>query len=103
MGSQYKNTILEEHTIHAIKQWHTDAKQKRTVEGNSRSGIQDGSSTNMTTSPVVSSHKRTSTLAEFASRYRGEITEQVENEHKDNREYQNQELWQNELDFSLRV
>ncbi|KAL8516065.1 hypothetical protein ACS0TY_014661 [Phlomoides rotata] len=40
MGSEYKNAILEEGTLHAIKQWHAKVKQKRKTIN----GIQDDSS-----------------------------------------------------------
>ncbi|KAI3450532.1 hypothetical protein Pfo_007197 [Paulownia fortunei] len=104
MGSQYKSAILEEHTIHMIKQWHADVKQKRKREPYSPSAIQDDSSTvwsnSRTASPDVSSHRRAPTLAEFASLDGGgvEITEDVKTDHHYHPKDQNQWLDQNELE-----
>ncbi|KAI3461451.1 hypothetical protein Pfo_018114 [Paulownia fortunei] len=83
MGSQYKSAILEENTIHAIKQWHANVKQKRKREPYSESGNQDDSSTvrshSRTASPDISSHRRAPTLTEFASRGGApEIVEDIE-------------------------
>ncbi|PIM98093.1 hypothetical protein CDL12_29429 [Handroanthus impetiginosus] len=76
MGSQHKAAILEHHTIHAIKQWHANVKQKRNKE--SYSSNQDESSTvSRTTSPEeISAHRRAPTLTEFSSH--DEIIEEVE-------------------------
>lgn len=79
MGSQYKSAILEEHTIHAIKQWHANVKQKRKMDQSHSSPnvLEDSTSTTTsaaatvrrsnTTSPDVSSHRRAPTFMEFAS------------------------------------
>ncbi|KAL2239812.1 UNVERIFIED_CONTAM: hypothetical protein Sindi_0622400 [Sesamum indicum] len=76
MGSEYKSAILEEHTVHAIKQWHTNVKQKR--KRSEQSGnIQDDSSTlGSTASPDISSHRPAPSLIEFAALH--EITEHIE-------------------------
>ncbi|KAK6144408.1 hypothetical protein DH2020_021228 [Rehmannia glutinosa] len=80
MGSEYKSAILEEHTVHAIKQWHSTVKHRRKTE----SEIQDDSSTvgiqSRTPSPDISSHRRSPTFSDFASRGgdNHEITEDIE-------------------------
>ncbi|GER34829.1 MLO-like protein [Striga asiatica] len=61
MGSQYKNAILEEHTFHAIKQWHANVKEKRKKPNSS---IQDTNNPDSSLSP----HRQTPTLSEFSSR-----------------------------------
>lgn len=84
MGSQYKSAILEEHTIHAIKQWHANVKQKRKMDQSHHSSpnvLEDSTSSStavpvrrsnsgITTSPDVSSqrsHRRAPSFMEFAS------------------------------------
>lgn len=75
MGSQYKRAILEEHTFHAIKQWHANVRQKRKMDGPS---IQQNSTSPATakerpssgsgsTSADFSSHRREPTFMEFAN------------------------------------
>ncbi|KAK6144427.1 hypothetical protein DH2020_021247 [Rehmannia glutinosa] len=99
MGSEYKSAILEEHTVHAIKQWHSNVKHKRKTE----SEIQDDSSTvgiqSRTPSPDISSHRRSPTFSDFASRggANHEITEDNEIVPVDDylQEGQNRELGQN--------
>ncbi|KAL0436883.1 UNVERIFIED_CONTAM: MLO-like protein 10, partial [Sesamum radiatum] len=77
MGSEYKSAILEEHTVHAIKQWHANVKQKRKRSDKSGNNIQDDSSTlGSTASPDISSHRRAPSLTEFAASH--EITEHIE-------------------------
>lgn len=89
MGSKYKSAILEQHTVHAIKQWHADVKHKRKKETYSQSQ-QDESTTSWsnsrTPSPNVSYHQRTPTLAEFTSRSGGhrEITEEHQEQQDQN-------------------
>ncbi|KAL3649376.1 hypothetical protein CASFOL_005779 [Castilleja foliolosa] len=65
MGSQYKNAILEEHTVHALKTWHANVKQKRKIQNtvNNNNNNQDHTST----SSVTPSHIRMPTFSEFAS------------------------------------
>ncbi|KAK6138075.1 hypothetical protein DH2020_028190 [Rehmannia glutinosa] len=99
MGSEYKSAILEEHTVHAIKQWHSNVKHKRKTECE----IQDDSSTvgiqSRTPSPDISSHRRSPTFSDFASRggANHEITEDNEIVAVDDylQEGQNRELGQN--------
>ncbi|KAL2488848.1 MLO-like protein 3 [Forsythia ovata] len=83
MGSQYKSAILERNTVHAIKQWHADVKQKRKKEPYSQSQHDDSTTTwsnSRTPSPNVSYHQRMPTLADFASR---SGTREITEEHQD--------------------
>lgn len=89
MGSQYKIAILEQHTVHAIKQWHADVKHKMKKQPYSQSRQDDSTTTwsnSRTPSPNVSYHQRMPTLAEFTSRSRGhhEITEEHQEQEDQN-------------------
>ncbi|KAH6810413.1 Seven transmembrane MLO family protein [Perilla frutescens var. frutescens] len=91
MGSKYKSAILEEHTIHAIKQWHANVKKKRKMDQSNHSSPSNQeaalrrSSSGRTTSPDVSSHRRALTFMEFATAAHDEdeIVEDVEIELQD--------------------
>lgn len=75
MGTHFKSAVLEDQTAHMIRQWHAGVRDKRKKgRAGSKSPRRDRedsvwsythSGTNSTES---SSHYRTSTLAEFASR-----------------------------------
>ncbi|CAI9776436.1 unnamed protein product [Fraxinus pennsylvanica] len=89
MGSQYKSAILEQHTVHVIKQWHADVKHKRKQKPYSQSQQDDSTtswSNSKTPSPNVSYHQRTPTLAEFTSSSGGhhEITEEHQEQEDQN-------------------
>ncbi|CAK9162260.1 unnamed protein product [Ilex paraguariensis] len=80
MGSYFKSAVLEEETVHVIKQWHAEVREKRKKQPCSHSpSPRDHSSPTWsncrTTSPDPSSHHRSPTLVEFASRGGAEITE----------------------------
>uniref|UniRef100_A0A5B7AJ27 MLO-like protein n=1 Tax=Davidia involucrata TaxID=16924 RepID=A0A5B7AJ27_DAVIN len=66
MGSQYKSAVLEEQTVHVIRQWHAGVRDKRKKRPISQSSRGE-SSTTRSNSRTNSSHHRTPTLAEFAS------------------------------------
>ncbi|CAK9168297.1 unnamed protein product [Ilex paraguariensis] len=75
MGSYFKSAVLEEQTVHVIKNWHAEVKEKRKKKPQSQSPRDHSSTTwgnSRTNSPKLSSLHRNSTLAEFTSR---EITE----------------------------
>lgn len=116
MGSKYKSAILEEHTIHAIKQWHANVKKKRKMDESSP--IREDStsaSTSMaalrqsnsgrTTSPDVSSHRRAPTFMEFATAGGGVVDENeiVEDVEIQLHSHQNARTTQNEHEFDQRV
>lgn len=71
MGSRFKSTVLEEQTVHAIKQWHEDVKKKRKNQARTRypNHYNDYSSTTRSMStnstPDVSSHGRLPTPEDF--------------------------------------
>ncbi|GFP80997.1 mlo-like protein 3 [Phtheirospermum japonicum] len=99
MGSQYKNAILEEHTVDAIKSWHANVKQKRKIQNTGNNEDDD------TSNSITPSHKRMPTLSEFASHGGGgahhEIVQECEIELADDnrlRKDQNQKLGQNGSD-----
>ncbi|KAL3530594.1 hypothetical protein ACH5RR_009916 [Cinchona calisaya] len=80
MGSRFKSAVLEEHTVHAIKQWHADVRKKRHKQRTSKSLNNDYSSTvrsiSTNSTPDVSSHHRTLTLSDFSSHAGKEIVEE---------------------------
>lgn len=85
MGSNFKSAVLEEQTVHAIKQWHAEVKKKRKKQANaskSTNYYNDSSSTtrsigtNSTSTSDFSSHRRMPTLADFASGAGDEIVEE---------------------------
>lgn len=67
MGSQYKRAILEEHTVHAIKQWHANVRRKRKMDGGP--SIQETSTSASTAAPWTSSSTG-SASADFSSHRR---------------------------------
>ncbi|XP_057781776.1 MLO-like protein 3 [Salvia miltiorrhiza] len=94
MGSKYKSAILEEHTIHALKQWHENVKHKRKINDQSPPPTIQGDSTaapatrrsNSGTSTSSTSHRRPPTFRDIASDDEDEIVEiqiqnQIQNEH----------------------
>ncbi|XP_073150990.1 MLO-like protein 3 [Henckelia pumila] len=107
MGSQFKSAILEEHTIHKIKQWHEDVKHKRKKESHSSElHAGDDASTVHSHGEIVSldegsSHRRVPTLTVFIppDDVRGdEITEVVDDRHQDTQQgIVSQQISQNEL------
>lgn len=108
MGSKYKSAILEEHTIHAIKQWHANVKQRRKKDHLQQSAgiIQDDSSSRSTppSTDTSSHHRRAPTLTEFASRGGGadhqEIVECIEIEpYRDHPDYQNEKISQTRHEY----
>ncbi|PON53981.1 Mlo-related protein [Parasponia andersonii] len=91
MGSNFKRAVLEEHTVRAIRQWHSEVKQKRKKNHTSQS-THDYSSTTMdhsnatiTSSPehASSRHNRSPTFANQLSHFSTD-TEIVE-DHQENR------------------
>ena len=76
MGSNYKSAVLEEHTVKAIKQWHSEVKQKRkrnltSQHDYSSTTTMDHSNTaNSSPSPqhVLSQHNRSPTFADQLTR-----------------------------------
>ena len=91
MGSNFKSAVLEEETVHAIKQWHTQVKKRRkkqqrqqpnyiqSPQHNSSSATCNNSRTN---SSDISSHHSAPTLEQFASHGGSEITEERHQEHE---------------------
>ncbi|KAL1558128.1 MLO-like protein 3 [Salvia divinorum] len=82
MGSKYKSAILEEHTIHALKQWHTNVKHKRKINNQlPHSSPDDSTSTavirlsNSGTTDASTSHQPPPTSTEFVSSDEDEIVE----------------------------
>ncbi|XVF69400.1 hypothetical protein PTKIN_Ptkin11bG0078900 [Pterospermum kingtungense] len=74
MGSKFKSTaMLEERTVHAVKQWHAGVKQKRTIQSESSHLGSDYSNSNRS----ISRDHRAQTLSE---------TEIVEEEDKEMQE-----------------
>ncbi|KAK4441161.1 MLO-like protein 3 [Sesamum alatum] len=90
MGSEYKSAILEEQTVHAIKQWHANVKQKRKKSDQSGNNInidQDhssmlGSTTANSPDDHISSHRRAPSFTEFAAPSH-EITEHIDDDPED--------------------
>lgn len=92
MGSQFKSAILEEHTIHKLKQWHEDVKHKRKNEPPSPEprAREDASTVHsygeMVSLDEGSSHRRAPTFTVFIppnDNVRGdEITEVVDDHHQ---------------------
>lgn len=75
MGTHFKSAVLEDQTAHMIRQWHAGVRDKRKKgRAGSKSPRRDREDSvwsytdSRTNSPESSSHYRTSTLAEFASR-----------------------------------
>ncbi|XP_073283014.1 MLO-like protein 3 [Primulina huaijiensis] len=99
MGSQFKSAILEEHTIHKIKQWHEDVKHKRKKEPNSPEPTVHSHS-EMVSLDEGSSHRRAPTLMVFGSPndVRGdEITEVVDDHQHTPQGIQSRQISKNEL------
>ncbi|KAA8544018.1 hypothetical protein F0562_021805 [Nyssa sinensis] len=83
MGSNFKSAVLEEQTVHVIRQWHAEVRDKRKKRSPlSQSPLPESSTpwTNSTTnSPDLSiSYHRTPTLAEFSSRGGATVSEITE-------------------------
>lgn len=101
MGSKFKSAVLEEQTVHAIKQWHADVKKKRKQQPNSKAHNFDNDhssttrSVSISSTPDASSHRRSPTLAEFASPAGKEIVEEEP--------YQRQEIFQNDEERIVEV
>ncbi|KAG8371350.1 hypothetical protein BUALT_Bualt13G0078600 [Buddleja alternifolia] len=98
MGSEYKSAILEEHTIHAIKQWHSGVKQMKRPK---REAASDHD--------FSISHHRAPTFTEFASINYGEadeITEEIEiyqwHDHQEDQS-NHQHFAQSEIECDQRV
>ncbi|THG22511.1 hypothetical protein TEA_025044 [Camellia sinensis var. sinensis] len=76
MGTHFKSVVLEEQTVHVIRQWHEGVRDKRKKRSSpfSQSPLRDRDdspsvwSNNRTNSPDLSSHHRIPSLAEFSSR-----------------------------------
>ncbi|CAL5436007.1 unnamed protein product [Camellia sinensis] len=77
MGTHFKSVVLEEQTVHVIRQWHEGVRDKRKKRSSpfSQSPLRDRDdspsvwSNNRTNSPDLSSHHRIPSLAEFSSRH----------------------------------
>lgn len=90
MGSNFKSAVLEEETVHAIKQWHTQVKEKRKKQQQQPNYIQSPQHNSLsatcknsrTNSPDISSHHCAPTLEQSASRGGLEITEERHQEHE---------------------
>lgn len=74
MGSKYKSAILEEHTIHALKQWHANVKHKRKINDHPHHSSPDDSAStavingsNSGTTDASTSHRPSPTFTEFVS------------------------------------
>ncbi|KAI5666217.1 hypothetical protein M9H77_16070 [Catharanthus roseus] len=73
MGSQFKSAVLEEHTVHAIKQWHAEVRKKRKKQQfpdspyNNSSTVRSAISPTTSSTPDVSSHNRNPTLSQLIS------------------------------------
>ncbi|KAL3518359.1 hypothetical protein ACH5RR_020948 [Cinchona calisaya] len=109
MGSRFKTVMLEEQTIHAMRQWHAEVRNKRKKqEENSTKSLkyfEDYSTTirsiSTNSTPDFSSHQRMPTQAEFASRAGDEIVEKWPHHHQD--QDQEQEIVQIDEDSIVEV
>ncbi|KAB1202889.1 MLO-like protein 3 [Morella rubra] len=83
MGSQYKSTGLEEQTVHAIKQWYAETRDRRknqqdfSQSGRDSSSNYESSSNRTIGSPESSSHRRILSFA-HENTHRSNETEIVE-------------------------
>ncbi|MFS8005726.1 hypothetical protein Hanom_Chr13g01240741 [Helianthus anomalus] len=72
MGSTYKSAVLEDQTIHVIKQWHKEVKQKR------RKLTQTPGDSPMSNIVTIDQLSRTPSPSEFTSRVAKGIDEIIE-------------------------
>lgn len=90
MGSQFKSAALEEQTVHAVKQWYAETRDKRKKKQDQSSTV---SSSNRTMgSPDLSSHHRILTFSQEMTHPSGEI---------ENVEEGDQEIHQDELELGM--
>ncbi|KAI7726731.1 hypothetical protein M8C21_013539 [Ambrosia artemisiifolia] len=76
MGSTYKSAVLEDQTIHMIKQWHKEVKQKRRKQTHTPN---DSPISNMVIQlNAMDQHSRAPSPSEFTSRLAKETNEIVE-------------------------
>lgn len=98
MGSNFKSAVLEEHTVKAIRQWHSEVKQKRkknhstthSTHDYSSSTTMDHGNATISSSPEQASpsYNRSPSFADQLARY--SINTEIVEEH--------QEIGQNELE-----
>lgn len=78
MGSNFKRGVLEEHTAHALRKWHQEARKKRKkqelISGGGGGG--GGTTTTSATTPDVSSHVRSPTLSNYVGISEFQITKE---------------------------
>ena len=71
MGSQFKSAALDEQTVHAVKKWYAETRDKRKKQQDPSSTV---SSSNRTiSSPDSSSHHRILTFSQEITHPSGEI------------------------------
>lgn len=91
MGSQFKGAALEEQTVHVVKQWYAETRDRRKKQ-------QDFSQTGRDRSSTVSSSNRTMGSPDLSSHHRshpfGEIEIVEERDH-------HQETHEDEIEFGI--
>jgi mlo protein len=90
MGSQFKSAALEEQTVHVVKKWYAETRDKRKKQQDPSSTV---SSSNRTTGSLdLSSHHRILTFSQEITHPSSEIETVEEGD---------QEIHQDELEFGM--